>query len=157
MTRVPRDKGSYCECGSYQVKYSMGWNDAAKRYEEYRENVENEAEAIALIKAINDFVYHGGDPTEVPSWRDGKKAEEASSTLTVAQFAEEFTYMRSKQRKVRERTIESDRECFARIAPYIGNKRITSVTARDIDIAFTRMRSSGRDNLGGYAYSGTTL
>lgn len=159
MARVPRNKGSYAERkgGTYQVKFPMGWCEATKRYGEYREDVASEAEAIALIKAINDFVYHGGDPTEVPMWRRGVRAEESSSTLTVTQFADEFTTMRGKQKKVEERTIESDRECFARIKPYIGHMLITTVTAHDIDSAFARMRSNGPDNLGGHAYSGTTL
>lgn len=159
MARVPRNKGSYAQRkgGTYQVKFPMGWCEATKRYEEYREDVSSEAEAIALIKAINDFTYHGGDPTEVPMWRSGQKAEEACATLTVAQFADEFTTMRTKQKKVEERTIESDRECFARIEPYIGHMLLTAVSARDIDSAFARMRSDGADNLGGHAYSGTTL
>lgn len=159
MARVPRNKGSYSQRkgGTYQVKYPMGWNEATKRYDEYREDVASEAEAIALIKAINDFTYHGGDPTEVPMWRHGKKLEETRSTLTVAQFADEFIAMRAKQKKVEARTIESDRECFARIEPYIGRMLLTAVSAHDIDSAFARMRSDSPDNLNGRAFSGTTL
>ena len=159
MARVPRNKGSYSQRkgGGFQVKYPLGWSEEKKRYDEYREEVGSEAEAIALIKAINDFVYHGGDPTEVPMWRSGQRAEHACTTLTVAQFAEEFIEMREKQRKVDIRTVESDRDCFKRIKPYIGRKLITVVTAHDIDSAYARMRSDGPDNLGGHAYSGTTL
>ena len=159
MTRVARNKGSYAQRkgGTYQVKFPMGWCDATGRYEEYREDVGSEAEAIALIKAINDFVYHGGSPTDVPTWRSGRKAERACSALTVAQFANEFNEMRARQKKVEERTIESDRECFARIDRYIGSMPLSAVSARDIDVAFARMRSYGPDNLGGHAYSGTTL
>lgn len=159
MAKVPRNKGSYDSRrgGGYQVRFPLGWNESKKKYERYYEDVASEAEAIALIKAINDFVYHGGDPTEVPGWRAGVKAERACSTLTVAQFAEEFTSIREKQRKVEQRTIQSDRECFARIKPYIGDMLLTAVTPRDIDLAYARMRSSGPDNLGGYAYSGTSL
>ena len=159
MTTVPRNKGSYAprKGGSFQVKYPMGWCEATKRYEEYREDVGTEAEAIALIKAINDFVYHGGNATDVPIWRKGTKAEDASAELTVSQFADEFNSLRQKQMSVEERTIQSDRECFARIAPYIGEQRLAAVTAHDIDAAFGRMRSGGPDNLGGHPYSGTTL
>ena len=159
MATVPRNKGSYTprKNGTFQVKFPLGWSDEKKKYDEYREDCASEAEAIALIKTINDYVYHGGDVTAVPVWRSGEKAEEASSTLTVEQFAEEFTAMREKQRKVEPRTIESDRECFARIRPYIGKKVLGAVTPHDIDSAYARMRSTGLDNLGGHAYSGTTL
>ena len=159
MPTVPRNKGSYAQRkgGGFQVKYPLGWSDEKKKYDEYREEVSSEAEAIALIKAINDFVYHGADPTEVPAWRAGKKAEEACTTLTVSQFADEFIGMREKQRRVEARTTESDRECFRRIEPYIGKKLITTVTARDIDQAYASMRSDGPGNLGGRAYTGTML
>ncbi|WP_302395686.1 tyrosine-type recombinase/integrase [Eggerthella sinensis] len=159
MATVPRNKGSYTarKNGTFQVKFPLGWSDEKKKYDEYREDAASEAEAIALIKTINDYVYHGGDVTEVPAWRSGKKAEEASSSMTVEQFADEFTTIREKQRKVEPRTIESDRECFARIKPYIGKKLLGAVTPHDIDEAYARMRSDGPDNLGGHAYSGTTL
>lgn len=65
MATVPRNKGSYASRAggnSWQVKYPLGWNERKKRYDEYREEVASEAEAIALIKAINDYVYHGGLP-----------------------------------------------------------------------------------------------
>lgn len=159
MATVPRNKGSYTlrKNGAFQVKFPLGWSDEKKKYDEYREDCASEAEAIALIKAINDFVYHGGDVTEVPVWRSGEKAEETSSALTVEQFAEEFTAMRENQHKVEPRTIESDRECFSRIRPYIGKKLLGAVTPHDIDSAYAHMRSTGPDNLGGHAYSGTTL
>ncbi len=159
MVRVPRNKGSYAvrKGGSYQVKYPLGWNEEAKKYDEYREDVESEAEAIALIKSINDFVYHGGSPASVPAWRLGNKAKDEGSAVSVSEFAEEFISFRQKQKKVEERTIQSDRECFARISPYIGDKAIDAVTPRDIDGAYAHMRSDGSDNLAGRPYSGTTL
>lgn len=167
MPTVPRNKGSYTErrrklrngedSVTYQVKYPMGWSEEKGKYDEYREDVASEAEAVALIKTINDYVYHGGDPTEVPAWRAGKKAEGKACTLTVEQFSDEFIEMREKQHKVEPRTIESDRQCFARIKPYIGSKLLTAISPRDIDMAYAHMRSDGPDNLAGRVYSGTTL
>ena len=159
MTRVPRNTGSYSQRkgGSFQVKYPLGWSDTKKKYDEYREDVATEAEAISLIKEINDYVYHGGSVADVPSWRKGAIAESESSRLTVEQFAEDFISMREKQKKVEPRTIESDRQCFERIRPYIGKMALASVTPHDIDTAYARMRSEGPDNLSGCAYSGTTL
>ena len=160
MTRVHRNKGSYTlrKNGiSCQVKFPLGWSEEKKKYDEYREDVSSEAEAIALIKEINDFVYHGGNPKEVPAWRKGIQIEEAAATITVSGFAKEFSMIREKQKQVEERTIQSDRECFARIEPYIGNMLLTVVSAHDIDTAFASMRSTGPENLNGYAYSGTTL
>lgn len=159
MTRVLRNKGSYAprKSGAFQVKYPLGWNESKRRYDEYREDVQSEAEAIALIKDINDFVYHGGSPAEVPSWREGSKAKKSRDALTVSEFANEFIDMREKQKKVESRTVQSYRECFARIEPYIGSTPIASIEARDIDGAYARMRNMGPGNLNGRAYSGTTL
>lgn len=159
MTRVPRNKGSYSQRrgGGFQVKYPLGWSESKQKYDEYREEVATEAEAISLIKTINDYVYHGGAPADVPAWRKGTIAEEESSRLTVEQFAEDFISLREKQKKVEPRTIESDRQCFERIRPYIGKMPLPEVTPHDIDSAYARMRSKGRDNLNHYAYSGTTL
>ena len=116
----------------------------------------SEAEAIALIKQINDFVYHGGSVAEIPSWRQGIKVEDESSLLTVSGFAEEFDSLRKRQSKFEDRTPQSDKECFARIEPYIGALRISEVTTRDIDEALASLASNGPDNLTGRVYSGTT-
>lgn len=158
MTRVPRNKGSYSQRkgGTVQVKYPMGWNETKKKYDEYREDVPSEAEAISLIKEINDFVYHGGNPAEVPSWRKGVKAEEEAVSLTVSEFAEEFDSLRRRQNKFEPRTLQSDKERFARVKPYIGDLRLTEVATRDIDEALASMASEGPDNLAGHRYSGTT-
>lgn len=159
MTRVARNKGSYTQrkSGGFQVKFPLGWSEEKKKYDEYREDVPTEAEAISLIKSINDFVYHGGRPDEVPAWRRGGSERAEPDERTVSQFFEEFTTIREKQRRVESRTIQSDRECFMRIEPYIGAMPLSSITPHDLDIAFACMRSEGPDNLGGRAYSGTTL
>lgn len=159
MTTIPRNKGSYHprKSGGYQVKYPLGWDDLRKCYPKYCETVDSEPEAIALLKEINDFVYHGGLPSEVASWRNGKKADEAAARLTIKQFADEFMDIRKKQKKVEARTIQSDKDCFSRIEPYIGDMLLTEVTARDIDRAYACMRSDGPENINGHAYSGTSL
>ena len=158
MARVPRNKGSYTprRGGTFQVKYPLGWCEEKKRYDECREDVASEAEAIALIKEINDFVYHGGSAAEVPGWRQGVKVEDKASLLTVSQFSEEFDSLRKRQNKFEDRTLQSDKECFARIEPYIGALRISKVTTRDIDEALASLASNGPDNLTGRVYSGTT-
>lgn len=158
MTKVPRNKGSYHEDrGYWRVKYPLGFSEAKGRYVEYAESVCSEVEAIALIKEINDFVYHGGNPFEIESWRRGKKAEEKAALMTVSQFAAEFMELREKQKKVENRTLESDRSCFKRIEPYIGKALLVEVSVRDIEMALASMRSTGTDNKNGRVYSGTTL
>lgn len=159
MTRVERNKGGYYlrRNGNYQVKYPLGWNDSKKRYDEYHEEVSSEAEAIDLIKTINDYVYHGGKPQDVPDWRRGEHAREKAELLTVAQFSEEYISIREKQKSAEPRTIQSYRECFARIEPYIGDMLLAEVGPHDIDKAYACMRSDGADNLNGRSYSGTTL
>lgn len=159
MTRVPNNKGSYFprKGGGFQVKLHLGWSEEEKRYIVYHEDVTTEAEAIFLIKAANDFMYHGGTAAEIPAWRKGAIAKEQSARLTVEQFAEDFISLREKQKRVEPRTIESDRQCFERIRPYIGKMALSLVTPHDIDSAYARMRSNGSDNLNNYAYSGTTL
>ena len=87
MTRVPRNKGSYRQRRSgsgFQVRYPLGWNEEKKKYEDYLEEVPTEAEAIALIKLINDYVYHGGIVSDIPYWRKGvleKKKKQSIPTL----------------------------------------------------------------------------
>ena len=159
MTTVPRNKGSYSQRkgGSFQVKYPLGWNESKKKYDEYREDVSSEDEAISLIKSINDYVYHGGKPSEVPAWRAGDKAEKEADGLTVSVFAEEFISIKQKQSGVEDRTVQSYRECFNRIKPYIGESPVRAIGPQDIDQAYASMRSDGPDNLGGRAYSGTTM
>ena len=65
MTKVPHCKGSYQKRRSgdgWQLKYPLGWSEAKLKYDEYREEFSSEAEAIAALKDINDFIYHGGKP-----------------------------------------------------------------------------------------------
>ena len=62
MTTVPRNKGSYSQRkgGSFQVKYPLGWNESKKKYDEYREDVSSEDEAMA---ANPPKVPHGARAT----------------------------------------------------------------------------------------------
>lgn len=160
MATVPRNKGSYAPRtagSSWQVKYPLGWNERKKRYDEYREEVASEAEAIALIKAINDYVYHGGLPQDVPEWRRRAKGHSEGDVLTLDGFAMSYIAMRERRRKVQERTIESNREAWARLRPYLGDLPLRRVTPFVIDEAYACMGSPGDDNLAGRVYSGTTI
>ena len=160
MATVPRNKGSYASRAggsSWQVKYPLGWNDRKKRYDEYREEVASEAEAIALIKTINDYVYHGGLPQDVPEWRRRAKGRSEGDVLTLDGFARSYIEKREKRRKVQERTIESNREAWARLRPYLGDLPLRRVTPFVIDEAYACMGSPGDDNLAGKVYSGTTI
>lgn len=160
MARVPRNKGSYAQRKSgsgWQVKYPLGWNESIGKYDEYREDVPTEAEAISLIKAINDFVYHGGRVSEIAEWRSSAKKGIETNSLTVSEFASEYLEMKGKGKGVQPRTVQSDRTCFNRAEPYIGSLPLKSVTPRDLDSMYASMRSDGDDNLAGRAYSGTTV
>ena len=144
------------------MKYPLGWSEEKKKYDEYREDVGSEAEAIALIKAINDYIYHGGAVAEVPAWRRGKKAEDEAEGLTLDALGDHFIESRKTGAgldgvKAEERTIEGYITCKNRIKPYYGDKRIKDITRKDIESAFVAMRSDGPANLGGRAYSSTTL
>lgn len=55
MATVPRNKGSYASRAggnSWQVKYPLGWNERKKRYDEYREEVASEAEAMVVSRKL---------------------------------------------------------------------------------------------------------
>ncbi len=161
MTTVPRNKGSYRQRKSgsgFQVRYPLGWNDKKKKYDEYVEAVASEAEAIALIKWINDYVYHGGSVSNIPSLRKGTSRDKnQQDMITLDEFFAEFFEIRQKQQAVSERTLESDQECYKRIQPYLGIKQLSEITPLDIDKTYASMRSSGSDNLNGKVYSGTTI
>ena len=156
MATVPRNKGSYASRAggnSWQVKYPLGWNERKKRYDEYREEVASEAEAIALIKAINDYVYHGGLPQDVPEWRRRAKGHSEGDALTLEGFAVSYIDKREKRKKVQGRTIESNREAWARLRPYLGDLPLRRVTPFVIDEAYACMGSPGDDNRAGRVYS----
>jgi integrase len=166
MARVPRNKGSYAKRpgrDAWQIKIPLGWDDAKKKYDEYREEVGSEAEAIALIKEINDFLYHGGDIDEIAIYRRKIEVEDTGNAVTLKAFADEFCDMRAAQKNLAERTIRSDKECLNRIMPYLGKLPLKSITPRDLDQAYASMRSNGKPNRGEKGkrdkrgYSGTTL
>lgn len=135
MSTVPRNKGSYNmrANGHYQVKYPTGFHEATGRYEAYREEVPTEAEAISLIKSINDFVYHGGAAADIPAFRHRAVVENEADTVTFAAFARDFIEDRRKQRNVSERTIADDEGHVRRIDPYLGDCPVSELTAKDID------------------------
>lgn len=159
MARVPHNKGSYAPRevrDTYQVKIPLGWNDKTKRYDVYNEEVSSEAEAIALIKEVNDFLYHGGKPDEICVFRDKRKIANDKDTVTVSAYIEEYCRLRERQKRVAPRTLTSDRQCLNRIIPYIGSMPLDRVTTADIDRMLLAMRGDGPDNLNGRSYSGTT-
>ena len=160
MAKVPRNKGSYAPRGSgssWQIKFPLGWSEEKKKYDEYREDVASEHEAIVLIKEINDSVYHGGKVSDVPIWRAKARGLSIDEEPTLSEFAAEFMELRRKQKKVQERTLESDGDCWNRLKPYFGDKKISKLTPRDIELAYVAMSGNGKDNLNGRAYSGTTI
>lgn len=160
MATVPRNKGSYTRRRSgtgWQVKYPTGWSEKKKKYDEYREDVPTEAEAIALIKAINDYIYHGGDVSGIAEWRKARKGKKKAEGITVSEFAAEYLDMKEKGHGVQPRTVQSDRTCLKRVEPYIGKIPLRAVTAYDLDDMYARMRSCDGDNLVGKPYSGTTV
>lgn len=160
MATVSRNKGSYTPRAggsSWQVKYPLGWNERKRRYDEYREEVASEAEAIALIKAINDYVYHGGLPQDVPEWRRRAKGRSEGDALTLDKFAKSYISKRRKRKKIQQRTADSYLEAWARLRPYLGDLPLRRVTPFAIDEAYACMGSPGDDNLAGWVYSGTTI
>ncbi len=161
MTRIPRNKGSYRqrESGSgFQVKYPLGWSEEKKKYDVYNEEVDTEAEAISLLKLINDYIYRGGIVSEIPFWRKGVLREKKKQAIpTLDEFFATFLEIRQKQQIVTERTLQSDRECYKRIQPYLGTKRLSDITPLDIDKTYASMKSTGKDNLNGRVYSGTSI
>lgn len=158
--RVPHCKGAYHarrSRTSFQVVFPLGWNEAKKRYDEYYEEVSSEAEAIAALKDINDFLYHGGLVAEVPAHRRKERPDSTANTVLVSEFVATFCKLRKEQKKVAARTVTSDRECLSRIIPYIGSMRLRTVSSGDIDAMYAAMRSDGSKNKSGKPYSGTTL
>lgn len=158
MTKLPHGKGGYYQRkgrNGWQIKFPLGWSDRTKRYEVYNEDFETQAEAIAALKEINAFVFHGGEPRNIPRLRH--KKTEAPTVSTLKEFAESYCHIREAQHNVDDRTVASDRECLKRVMPYIGNVPLDRVTSQQIDEMYAAMRSSGKENKNGHAYSGTTL
>ena len=158
MSTVPRNKGSYYQrpgSGACQVRIPLGWNDEKNAYDFYYEETVDEYEAIALIQKINDFLYHGGKPSEIEGWRHGV-VESEQACKTVGEYIEEYCALKEGQKKFASRTIQSDRERLSRAVPYIGDKPLDQVKTLDIELMMAAMQSTGSENLNGFAYSGTT-
>lgn len=162
MTKVPRCKGSYQKRKSgegWQIKYPLGWSEEKLKYDEYREEFSSEAEAIAALKDINDFIYHGGKKEEVAVHR-GKAvivAAAAEELPTVEAFIKTFCKIRRDQGKVSERTLVSDWDCLGRAIPYIGSLRIDEVKPLHIDEMYAAMKRGDERNRTNKPYSGTTI
>lgn len=159
MTKVPHCKGSYQKRRSgdgWQLKYPLGWSEAKLKYDEYREEFSSEAEAIAALKDINDFIYHGGKPKQIAEHR-GKAVVVAKKLPTVEEFAKTFCQIRRDQGKVAARTIDADWDCLSRVIPYLGKISIDEVTPQQIDEMYAAMRRGDPRNKTNRAYSGTTL
>lgn len=159
MTTVPRNKGSYYprKSGRFQVRYPLGWDESAGKYRDYREDVDSESEAIALVKHINDFIYHGGRPTEIEAWRLEETEGPLKKCPNFDEFAKGYIDIRRRQGDVEERTIGSDIDCMRRLSPYFGKRTLDEVSAYDIECVYANMKSGGRLNPDGRTYSGTTL
>ena len=157
MPKVPNCKGGYYprKNGSVQVKYPLGWNEAKEDYDVFNRDVGTEAEAIVLLKSINDFIFHGGKVSDIPEFVDGP-SKKNKKDKTVNEFAEEFISLRKRSKQVADRTIDSDREGFRRVKPYIGDMLLKDVTPEIIESTYASMMSDGADNLNGYTYTGTT-
>ena len=111
MTTIPRNKGSYRprKSGRYQIRYPLGWNDVKKKYDDYREEVDSEPEAIALLKQINDYVYHGGLASDVPAWRKAQKDGAVDKGKTLDEFAAAFMGLRKKSGSSRSERYQATR------------------------------------------------
>lgn len=159
MAQIPHNKGSYFQRpnGSWQIKYSLGWSEERKSYESYREDFASEAEAIAALLDINEFVYHGGRTMDIPEHRRVKRPSLDGDAPSVEEFAKTYCELRLAQKSVTARTVATDRECLSRVVPYIGKKKLNRVTSLDIDRMYAAMRSGDPRNLTGKPYSGTTL
>ncbi|MGI6535055.1 MAG: tyrosine-type recombinase/integrase [Eggerthellaceae bacterium] len=159
MAQIPHNKGSFRQrnSGTWQIRYPLGWNDETKRYEAYQEDFESEAEAVSVLKEINDFVYHGGNRANISEYRRNARRKDAKHIPTVREFAETYCELRAGQMVVSNRTVRTDRECLSRTIPYIGKKRLDQVTSLSIDKMYAEMRTGGKLNPRGKPYSGTTL
>lgn len=159
MATVPHCKGSYskrAKGSGWQVKFPLGWSEAKKKYDEYREEFSSEAEAIAAIKDINDFLYHGGNVADVAAHRR-KGSLAKGKGIAFGEFADKYVQIREEKKQVAERTIEHDRSCIKRVRPYIGDMPLGSITPKDIDEMWAAMRAGGPKNKNGKIYTGTTL
>lgn len=159
MAKVPRNKGSYSvyKDGRAQIKFPLGFNEKTGKYGVYNENFPSEAEAIAAIKEINDFIYHGGTAAEVPAHRMKKDAKAKEEAELFRAFAANFVADREKQKTVTERTIKDYRTHLKRIDPYIGSMPISAIGPKDINVMYSGLRSNDRRNGGAAPVSGTYL
>ncbi|MBM6778752.1 site-specific integrase [Collinsella tanakaei] len=159
MTRVPNCKGSYYrrKDGSCQIKYPLGYSESLHRYDSHIETFGTEAEAIAAIKEINAFVYHGGAISEIREHRKTVTGRDSASTMTFAEFAEKFVADRAAQGNVANRTLEDYRVHIKRISPYFGDVAVSSIDPMLVNELYTGLRSNDSRNGGAAPIGGTYL
>lgn len=160
MATVERNKGSYSRLGKgYQVKYPLGWNEQLGKYDVYNETLSTEAEAIARLKEINDFVYHGGDPKTLKYDRDAGKQEYLSET-TFDEFSKVFIEMREKRKalkKISQRTVDTDKTHIARLSKYIGKTPLGNISIEVLEDMELAMGNASDKRNSGKALSGTYI
>lgn len=159
MARVPRNKGSYhvFKDGRVQVKFPLGYDEEKGRYAVYSENLGSEAEAIAAIKDINDYLYHGGTLDGIAVHRLKRELPREQGSITFREFADRFVADREKQGTVAERTIEDYRCHLKRINPYLGDMSVSSIRPRDVDELYSGLRGSDPRNGSAKPIGGTYL
>lgn len=160
MARVERNKGSYSKLGKgYQVKYPLGWNEQLGKYEVYNETLTTEAEAIARLKEINDFVYHGGNARTLKYNREAGKQEDLSET-TFDDFGKVYIEMREKRKrlkKISQRTVDTDKTHIARLSKYIGKTPLANISTEVLEDMELAMSNASDKRNNGKALSGTYI
>lgn len=159
MARVPNCKGSYYvrKDGGCQIKFPLGFSEVLKRYDCHVETFGSEAEAIAAIKEINAFIYHGGAVSEVREHRRKVTGKDPASSVRFSDFAEEFVTDRAAQGNVAERTLSDYRVHIKRINPYLGDMAVSAIGPKQVNELYTGLRSEDPRNGGAAPVGGTYL
>ena len=106
--KVEKYKGAYFKGSvyprksgrSFRVVYPLGWNNNKKKYDEYCEEAPSFEAARDILKDIDDFIYHGGQVSDIPLHRGKAKPEPPAKQVTVKEYIDEYCKLRADQKAI---------------------------------------------------------
>lgn len=159
MARVPNCKGSYYvrKDGSCQIKFPLGYSERLGKYDNYIESMGTEAEAIAALKDINAYIYHGGSISGVREHRLKATGREVRREVSFSEFAAGFIADREAQGNVAARTLSDYRTHVKRMEPYLGATAVSAIGPEQVNDLYSGLRGDDSRNQGAAPASGTYL
>lgn len=115
--------------GTWRVRYSLGYDYAKKDYARFSKTVASETEAHCLKKQIEDYIYHGGQPSKL------RAKFGATPSVTFAEYSSKWLKKRIEQgkcgkpgKRLESRTLAENGSHIRRVTALIGHVPMQKLT-----------------------------